>query len=153
MASTRHRPNHAPRLEPNPSTPQAYPREPPRRKPRAWPVPGTAPITHLDWNPIPQRRRGDPVSRLGASRGHGQYPAPPQSRTSIGTRRPPDAHPSGTSPPKPLDSCNTGDPTTFPVSARSSPPTSTRPKVSLSSTVLAPCSAPISPGLRAEIGR
>ena len=27
-------------------------REPPRRKPRAWPVPGTAPITHLDWNPI-----------------------------------------------------------------------------------------------------
>jgi hypothetical protein len=29
---------------------------------------------------------GDPVSRLGASRGHGQYPAPPQSRTSIGTQ-------------------------------------------------------------------
>ena len=27
-------------------------REPPRRKPRAWPVPCTAPITHLDWNPI-----------------------------------------------------------------------------------------------------
>jgi hypothetical protein len=29
---------------------------------------------------------GSPVSRLGASRGHGQYPAPPQSRTSIGTQ-------------------------------------------------------------------
>jgi hypothetical protein len=29
---------------------------------------------------------GDPVSRTGASRGHGQYPAPPQSRTSIGTQ-------------------------------------------------------------------
>ena len=26
------------------------------------------------------------MSRLGASRGHGQYPAPPQSRTSIGTQ-------------------------------------------------------------------
>jgi hypothetical protein len=26
------------------------------------------------------------VSRLGASRGHCQYPAPPQSRTSIGTQ-------------------------------------------------------------------
>jgi hypothetical protein len=29
---------------------------------------------------------GVPVSRLGASRGHGQYPAPPQSRISIGTQ-------------------------------------------------------------------
>ena len=33
-------------------TPQARPREPPRRTPRAWPVPDTAPITHLNWNPI-----------------------------------------------------------------------------------------------------
>jgi hypothetical protein len=29
---------------------------------------------------------GDPVSRMGATHGHGQYPAPPQSRTSIGTQ-------------------------------------------------------------------
>ena len=88
MARTRHGLNHASRLEPNTSNAAGGSREPPRRKPRAWPVPGTAPITHLDWNSIPQTPQVDPVSRLGASRGHGQHPAPPQSRTSIGTQSP-----------------------------------------------------------------
>jgi hypothetical protein len=37
-------------------------------------------------HPNPSIAAGDPVSRLGASRGHGQYPALPQSSTSIGTQ-------------------------------------------------------------------
>ena len=73
MASTRHRPNHAPRLH-------CYRGLRPRQ--RVFQPSGLRTNAHPD----PSNAAGDPVSRTGASRGHGQYPAPPQSRTSIGTQ-------------------------------------------------------------------